>query len=76
MAQSKDHAPGNDELRVRFDFNLHTWSSPEGRRRGLSEEDGSKEEVEEVEKKELGESNKEEWEGGRGRELEPVGKDG
>jgi len=32
--------------------------------------------VEEVEKKELGESNKEEWEGGRARELEPVGKDG
>ena len=54
---------------------MHTWSSTEGRRSGLSEE-GSKEEVEEVEKKELGESNKEEWEGGRGRELEPVGKDG
>ena len=54
---------------------MHTWSSTEGRRSGLSEE-GSKEEVEEVEKKELGESNKEEWEGGRGREFEPVGKDG
>ena len=55
---------------------MHTWSSTEGRRSGLSEEEGSKEEVEEVEKKELGESNKEEWEGGRARELELVGKDG
>ena len=54
----------------------HTWSSTEDRSRGRSEE-GSREEVEEEEeeKKELGERRREEWEGGRDRELDE-GKDG
>ena len=54
-----------------------TWSSTEDRSRGRSEE-GNREEVEEEEeeKKELGERRREEWEGGRVRELDPGGKDG
>ena len=82
QSRCRAHAPGKSLSILMFKFLwdnfkvCHTWSSTEDRSRGRSEE-GSREEVEEEEeeKKELGERRREEWEGGRDRELDE-GKDG